>query len=578
MAVMETALAPSRPLGRKFSNSVVRWLMVVGAIMGLIGALLFSSITFLLKSESWVAHSYQVLDALDLTEAHYLDAQSAERGYAATCKPTLLAPFQRDLPQIFSQVATLRHLTADNPDQQKRAVALGKAVSAELQSMSRVVTAAANGQQLQAEAMLTDPGDVASIRRITLLIDEMQTAERALLNSRLKNITFFAFATLLSSAAGVLMIGGILVLVFRLIRRETLRREQIESSLQESNGKLGESLGALQKYNASARAISLLGELLQSCRSTEEAVSIAARHLCEVFPGAALSIALFTNSRDGLQTARAEGGGETFLNQFRADDCWALRRGRPHTANPGSFELPCDHYHRHGENFACIPMVAQGETIGILSIATAAPLDEFQSQTVQTIAEQLSLALANLKLQETLRSQSFRDPLTGLFNRRYMDEAMQREFIRADRGKLPVAVAMIDIDHFKRFNDTHGHEGGDVLLKAFGAMLAAHARGDDIICRYGGEEFAVILPGADLETAAARLDEIRLAVKKLHPVSGGQALGPVSLSAGVAVYPRDGATGGAVIVKADAALYEAKRSGRDRVMCAGTDESLVQSA
>src|SRR5262249_54479598 len=218
---MEATLEPSRPIGRKFSKRVVRWLMLVGAIMILIAALMFSSITLLLKSESWVAHSYQVLDALDLTEAHYADAQSAERGYAATCKPSLLSPFNRDLPQIFSQVASLRHLTADNPEQQARAVALGGAITAELQSMNQVLNTAASGKQLQAEAMLLDPKDTMATRKITILIDDMQAAERDLLAARLKNISFFAWATLSSCAIGVLLIAGILFMVFRLIHRET---------------------------------------------------------------------------------------------------------------------------------------------------------------------------------------------------------------------------------------------------------------------------------------------------------------------------------------------------------------------
>jgi diguanylate cyclase (GGDEF)-like protein len=575
---MEKYFQMPRPQNRKFGKRVMIWLAAVGIILTGITVLLFSSITFLLKSEGWVAHSYQVLDALDLTEAHYSDAQSAERGYVATCKPTLLSPFRRDLPQIFGELASLHHLTMDNPAQQGRAVSLSKAVSDELARMSNVVRTTTNGQQLAAETMLENPADAAENRDINKLIDEMQAEERLLLDARLKNVTLFAWTTLISSAIGIALIAFILVFLLRLIKRETARRERTESSLQESNVKLEGSLEELRRYNASARAVSLLGELLQTCRSTEEAVSIATRHLGEVFPGMAVAISLFNNSRDSVDVIQSQGDGALFSPHFRANDCWGLRRGRIHSAGSGGFEPSCTHLDGPGRHFLCIPMIAQGDTLGVLSIATGTKLADFEAQTTQTISEQLSLALANLKLQETLRNQSFRDPLTGLYNRRYMDEAMQQEVTRAGRHSTPLSIAMLDIDHFKRFNDTYGHEGGDALLAAFGKLLASHARSDDIVCRYGGEEFAIILPSADIDTAAARLQEIRAAVKKLQVLSNGQHLGPVTMSAGVAVFPRDGATGGMVLAASDAALYEAKRSGRDRVVCAPAGEAATGTA
>jgi diguanylate cyclase (GGDEF)-like protein len=570
-------LEKPRQQGHKFGKRVLLWLAIIGVILiGVVG-LMFSSITLLLKSEGWVAHSYQVLDTLDLTEAYYTDAQSAERGYAATCKPAMLSPFHRDLPQIFSDVATLRHLTADNPLQQGRASALSKAISGELERMSGVITTTTAGHQLQAENMLASPTDASANRNISSVINAMQADERALLSKRLKNITLFAWVTLISCAVGVAAIAAILFFVLRLIRRETARRERTEGSLQDSNLKLESSLEELQRYNTSARAVSLLGELLQTCQNIEEAVSIAARHLSEVFPTAAVSIALFNASRDGVDVVQAQGDGVLFAPRFRTNECWGLRRGRGHSTGPGSFEPACTHLECPGRHVLCIPMIAQGDTLGVLTIAGEVNLTEFERQTVQTIAEQLSLALANLKLQDTLRNQSFRDPLTSLFNRRYMDEAMTREVTRASRQALPLSMAMVDIDHFKRFNDTYGHEGGDALLCAFGKLLAAHARSDDIVCRYGGEEFAIIMPGADLHTAAARLDEIRMAAKKLQVLSNGQPLGTVTMSAGIALFPRDGATGGMVLAAADAALYEAKHGGRDRVICAATAAPETQT-
>ena len=182
------------------------------------------------------------------------------------------------------------------------------------------------------------------------------------------------------------------------------------------------------------------------------------------------------------------------------------------------------------------------------------------------MAEDLALALANLRLRETLRSQAIRDSLTGLFNRRYLEVTMERELNRVKRQGTPLGVIMMDLDHFKDYNDTFGHSAGDKLLSALGALLKSHIRGEDIACRYGGEEFLLILPGASMEIALERAEGLRQAVKEMH--QHYQGLKPASLSLGVAVYPDHGDTGGQLIQSADAALYRAKRAGRDRVVAA----------
>ena len=182
-----------------------------------------------------------------------------------------------------------------------------------------------------------------------------------------------------------------------------------------------------------------------------------------------------------------------------------------------------------------------------------------------TVAEHLSLALANLKLQERLRSQSIRDPLTSLFNRRYMEESLDREMRRAVRGSHPLSIIMLDLDHFKQFNDLFGHEAGDVVLREVGAVLQRSIRGEDIACRYGGEEFTLILPQVSLLDAAQRAELVRESIKRLNIEHRRTPLGPVTVSLGVAVFPDHGPNGEAVLRAADAALYQAKARGRDRV-------------
>ncbi len=191
-----------------------------------------------------------------------------------------------------------------------------------------------------------------------------------------------------------------------------------------------------------------------------------------------------------------------------------------------------------------------------------------RQQLAVSMAEHIALALANLKLQETLRNQAIRDPLTGLFNRRYMEESLEREVRRAARSGASLGMIMLDIDHFKRLNDALGHEAGDAVLTALSNFLQAQVRGGDIACRYGGEEFLLMLPEASLEATYERAERLREAVKNLRVPYRGESIGPVTLSLGVATFPEHGATGEAVVLAADAALYCAKQGGRDQVVVA----------
>ncbi|NLF49875.1 MAG: diguanylate cyclase [Leptolinea sp.] len=168
-------------------------------------------------------------------------------------------------------------------------------------------------------------------------------------------------------------------------------------------------------------------------------------------------------------------------------------------------------------------------------------------------------------LQAKLREESIRDPLTNLYNRRYLEDSLRREFAHAHREKFPVSIIMIDIDHFKRVNDTHGHTVGDRVLQELSNLLVASFRTEDIVCRYGGEEFIVVMPGASARIAFQRTEDFRKALEeKTMSISKKQI--NITISAGVAVYPSDGETVDLVISEADKSLYQAKASGRNRVI------------
>ena len=185
------------------------------------------------------------------------------------------------------------------------------------------------------------------------------------------------------------------------------------------------------------------------------------------------------------------------------------------------------------------------------------------------MAEHIALALANLNLRETLKRQSIRDPLTNLFNRRFLDEYLERELLRAARSHSPVSVIMLDVDHFKSFNDEYGHAIGDSVLINLARLLQSIVRGGDVACRYGGEEFVVILPDSAVEGAAKRAEEIRMAASHMETAASNS---PISVSIGVAECPTHAVTPIDLMQAADNALYLAKLQGRNRVVVQTADQ------
>jgi len=262
---------------------------------------------------------------------------------------------------------------------------------------------------------------------------------------------------------------------------------------------------------------------------------------------------------------------------FAPEDCWALRTGQVHVSSPDGLALHCAHAAASaGGCYVCVPMLAHNEAIGMLYVRSGAeepqlPVEQRlhaqqeRQRLAVNFAADIALALANLRLRETLRTQSTRDSLTGLFNRRYLTESLDREVRRADRNDRPLGIVMLDLDQFKPFNDTHGHEAGDALLRAFGRFIQKNTRGEDIACRYGGDEFVILLVDADLEVARRRAEELREGFGKMVVRHLNHKLDSVSFSMGLAAFPIHGATSEDLLAAADEALYDAKAKGRNRV-------------
>ena len=363
--------------------------------------------------------------------------------------------------------------------------------------------------------------------------------------------------------------------LYAAVQQELAVRKHAEEDLQRANGQLETSLTDLGQRSRETLLLIEMGDLFQACRTAEEAHGVIRQSLQELFPGESGALYIFNASRDLVEAAAFWGESPPSLPVFQPDACWGLRRGKMHVVQESGSTVVCGHLNSSPHSASlCVPMMAQGDTLGILTLTGSAPakvgarprFTESEQQLVVTVAEHIALALANLGLQETLRHQAIRDPLTNLFNRRYMEETLGRELSRVKRKGAQLGIVMLDIDHFKRFNDTFGHDAGDIVLRELGRFLQSHVRAEDIACRLGGEEFTLIIPETSLDIVQQRTEEIRVAVKQMNVLRQGQLLGSITLSMGVSFFPEHGAKAEDLFRIADAALYRAKAEGRDRVV------------
>ena len=355
------------------------------------------------------------------------------------------------------------------------------------------------------------------------------------------------------------------------LSREISERKKIEEELRQSNLNLTDWVNELEHRTQQITFLSEMTALLQACQSTEEACTVGMQFLKDLFPDDSGNLCLYNDSMGLLETVASWGPHSTSSNEFLPEMCWALRRLQSHLMGDLSSTLICEHLRpTHASNYFCFPMIGQGKALGLLVLQVGQKVQSPDARTRrnlilakqhlgEAVANHIALALANLSLRERLRSESVRDPLTELFNRRYLDETLPREIRRATRDQQVLSIIMIDVDHFKQFNDKFGHEAGDRMLRGLGDHLNSRTRGHDIACRYGGDEFLLVLPGASLEVAYDRAERLRGEIKNLEVES-------VCLSLGVSSFPDHGSTATDLIRAADLALYQAKAQGRNQVV------------
>jgi diguanylate cyclase (GGDEF)-like protein/PAS domain S-box-containing protein len=393
-----------------------------------------------------------------------------------------------------------------------------------------------------------------------------------------------------------LAVRGVPLLLNGEVRGAYLIFEDVSEQIKaiEEQRKHAESLDQLIKeLELRTKQMTLLNEmgaLLECSGAVKEACAVVANSMRKLFPEAPVgALYLFKSSRNLIEGAVRWGNTTVSGPTFPPDACWSLRRGQPHWSEPKGTGITCQHLTKSATNVSlCVPMVAQGNTVGILHLEfdstaelrcdpVAENVRDSRQRLAVSAASQIALSLASLQFRDTLREQSIRDPLTRLFNRRFLEESLERELQLASRKKHAISVLFLDVDHFKKFNDTFGHDAGDKVLQSLADLLRTFFRSTDICCRYGGEEFAIILPESSSQDATIRAHALRSEVKSLRLKYKNEALGTLTISAGVAAFPEHGSTSDELLKIADQCLYESKSRGRDTVTVASLSKSVTQA-
>ncbi len=352
------------------------------------------------------------------------------------------------------------------------------------------------------------------------------------------------------------------------------------NTLQQKHKLLQQQIKELEQQNLGNQLLNQLGTSLQTCITFEEAYTAIAPLLPQIFPDYSGRIFIMTISQQNIASSVVEWGNQALpkLKEINLEDCYALKfKGQNFSSDIDSPTKRCPHCRPRTQfpqeqKLFCFPLKNEEKVLGVVHLysKTQQSLSPTKNQFVLNVIQQLTLSFKNLKLLNTLKLESIRDPLTGLFNRRYFNEILERLLARSSEGNYTVSLVMIDIDHFKSLNDTFGHPAGDKILQDFSIFLKGYVRPTDIACRYGGEEFVLILPECSLEIAVQRAEKVRRGIQYMVMRYQGKRLGKVTVSLGVASFPHQALTLEKLVEVADTALYQAKAQGRNQV-CTAVD-------
>ncbi len=542
------------------------------AILVGVGIAGVAGVVSLRASNAWIEHTYQVINRIEVADRALRAAEASARGYRLTGHPEFRSQFLAGVPEVDQATRELTLMIRDNPAQDARAEALRIAARAHVAELQRLYDLQET-QGSEVARLATDPAlTLRQWGEIESAGTSMRREELRLLDARKALSQRRAIQLVSIVVLGMLFASALMATLMWSVVRENRRVRALEREARTAARDMAAAMARVDRLSEQRHALSRYSGMLQSCESRDEVIQLTIDTIRTLAPEASGQCYLLRASQDFYESVASFGDRVTStVDSLLAHDCWALRRGQPHLLRGGHDGPRCQHLDippPEGSASLCVPLVAQGTPIGLLHVDAPADGDAAGQDAglIGQIAEQLGLAIANLQLRETLRTQSLRDPLTGLFNRRYLEVSLARELQRCERRGLPLSVLMLDVDHFKRFNDTHGHAAGDALLGTVGRLIQAGVRAEDIACRYGGEEFTLVMPELDAAGVIARAEQLRRTIGMTTLQHAGRTLGPVTVSIGIATHPGDGTTPELLMQVADTMLYQAKAEGRDRVL------------
>ncbi len=542
-------------------------------LLGLNGWFLYSSLNQLFLASQWVRHTLVVRETLAEIKGDLLNAETGQRGYLLTSEQLYLAPYHQAKLELAQRLDRLEPLLSEEAWHRQRFREIRNLVSAKFVELDATITALETEGVAAATALVRQNRGKIIMDRLRVLVGELQQAEGALLSERqaeyerARTVALASFAVLM---AAVITLFGI---VYWTGRREFLSTSAATARISEYAASLNQSVSRLKQERNEIAMLNEAGNFLQSCDTMDEVAMLAGPFLDRIFPQLSGVLYIYAASRNQL-TRLADWGQDAPPELLHPGECWSIRRGMRHHHSRRNGVPRCCH-HDDACDTLCIPLMAHGEAIGLLSFrcdAAADGIDDGAQRLADMLAHQLGLTLSNIRLRETLNEQSIRDPLTNAFNRRYLDTVAEKELAQAHRQNETVAIAMLDIDHFKRFNDLNGHVAGDVALSGVVDYLQSCLRAGDWLFRYGGEEFLVMMRGISPDDARQRFEQMVEGVAELQLTYEDRALPKVTMSVGLSVFPDHDKSLAGLVALADEALYAAKKGGRNRLCVAQSEE------
>ena len=538
----------------------------------------YSSTRELLDAQTYVQRTHEVLHELDGVEDGIQDARESWLHYVLTPEKQDLVSFEDAEVRIWTQLDHVYNLDVEHQESIKNLRGLIKDELRQLRDDMRT----------QHTKLIYHSQESDENRdRVRDAIQKFKDEEVRILRDRNEAAELRAHQITQSVSIRIGVFSLLMGVLFMLVMRDSKKLRVAEQKALFAQTRLEGSLLQLQSETENSRLLNELQADFQICVSAREAYRVAATYLHKFLPGSGGTVYAIHSLENRIEAVASwpEAGDEQY-DCFSTEDCCAVRGGRLHTHLESPRGLACRHFQgKPPAAYICFPLSALGETLGILHVNASSPVLFTASRLtlIQQIGEYAALRLANLKLKERLQDQSIRDPLTGLYNRRFLETTLEQELRRVSDNQAGssagIGIIMADIDGFKLFNDTFGHEAGDHVLREIGALLRRSVRSEDIVCRYGGEEFLAVIPDSSPESVCERAEVMRNAIAKLELEHAGRHLGRVTASFGVSYAQNTELTSETLLRRADEALYVAKRSGCDCVrVCESVATLLAQSS